>query len=89
MPRYFFHIDDGKSPRDIEGVELANLAEAKCEAVKTAGRLICDAAGDFWDRSEWNMNVTDRSGLTLFALHFMGVEAPAGRVVSFPRPASG
>lgn len=88
MPRFHFNIEDN-STRDLEGVELESLAVAKCEAVKTAGNMICEAANEFWDHSEWNMTVCDESGLTLFALHFMGTEAPAARVVIQPRPASG
>jgi hypothetical protein len=75
MPQYFFHIDDGSNP-DTDGVELADLATAKCEAVKVAGNIICEAAGDFWSKQEWAMTVTDESGLTLFALRVIGTEAP-------------
>lgn len=77
MPRYFFHIDDGLSARDDEGTELRDLAVAKCEAVKLAGQLICDTAGGFWDRQEWKLTATNEEGLTLFCLHFVGIEAPA------------
>lgn len=77
MPRYFFNIDDGRSARDIDGIELKDLATAKCEGVKLAGRLICDDAGRFWDRREWGLTVTDSAGLILFSLAFLGTEAPA------------
>ena len=86
MPRYYFHTED--SGADPEGIELDSLAVAKCEAVKTAGAMICEAAGEFWDRSEWNMTVSDARGLTLFTLHFMGIEAPAARLVAYPRSTS-
>lgn len=77
MPRYFFHIEDGQAARDDEGVELKGAAAAKCEAVKLAGQMICDSAGSFWDRQEWKLTATDEDGLTLFCLHFVGIEAPA------------
>jgi len=73
MPRYFFHID-GEGSSD-EGHELANVAEAKCEAVKLAGQAICDHADKFWDTGDWKMTVTNQEGLTLFSLTFFGTEA--------------
>jgi hypothetical protein len=76
MTRYFFHIEDGVAAQDEEGIELATLAEAKCEAVKLAGQHICDAAGTFWDTEEWRLTATDETGLTLFVLQFVGMEAP-------------
>jgi hypothetical protein len=81
MPRYFFHIEDGLAIHDDEGAELKDLAVAKCEAVKLAGQMICDAAGSFWNKEEWKMTVSDETGLTLFCLHFLGIEAPAGDVL--------
>jgi hypothetical protein len=77
MPRYFFHIEDGSIVHDDEGTELKDLAVAKCEAVKLAGQMICDAAGDFWDKEEWKLTATDEDGLTLFFLQFFGGESPA------------
>lgn len=77
MPRYFFHIEDGASLRDEEGAELKDLATAKCEAVKLAGQMICESASRFWENEEWKLTATDKAGLTLFCLHFVGVDAPA------------
>jgi hypothetical protein len=79
MPRYHFNVEDGQSTVDGGGTELESLEVAKCEAVKLAGRTICEAAGEFWDRSEWSMTVTDEDGLTLFTLHVVGTEAPSTR----------
>jgi hypothetical protein len=86
MPRYYFDIDDGSTP---DGIVLKNIAEAKCEAVKLAGHVICEAAGEFWDRAEWNLTVTGEDGLTLFTLHLIGVESAAVQTRAMPRPASG
>ena len=79
MPRYFFHVEDGTSRSDEESTELENIVQAKCEAVKLAGRLICDEASEFWDRSQWKMTVTDDTGLILCILEVLGTEAPAGQ----------
>jgi uncharacterized protein DUF6894 len=77
MPRYYFNIDG--LPSDPEGTVMSDVVTAKCEAVKLAGRYICDAAGDFWDTQDWGLTVTDEIGLTLFSLRFMGMEAPSLR----------
>jgi hypothetical protein len=84
MPRYYFHTDD---LRDPEGSELESLVVAKCEAVKLAGRIICDASDTFWNNAEWSMTVTDEKGLTLFQLQIVGTDAPS-ILVAQPSPAS-
>ena len=76
MPRFYFHVD---GPPDDLGVDLADLAAAKCEAVRYAGRLLCDQATEFWDTGDFMMTVTDETGLTLFTLRFNATEAPAIR----------
>lgn len=76
MPRYFFNVNDD-STLDEEGVELESIAVAKCEAVKTAAALICESSRTFWDTKDFGMTVSNASGLTLFSLMFIGVEAAA------------
>ena len=77
MPRFFFHVEDRP---DDEGTELPSVAAAKCEAVRYAGKLICDEADTFWDSAEFGMVVTDEKGLILFSLTLSGTEAPAIRM---------
>lgn len=79
--RYFFHVDDS---HDLEGTELSSTAVAKCEAVKLAGRMLCDGASEFWDSDGFMMIVTDDRGLLLFTLDFVGIEAPAIQAVPPP-----
>jgi hypothetical protein len=44
MARYFFHIKDGAELiHDPEGSELATMAEARCQALKSARELWADA----------------------------------------------
>jgi len=74
MPRFFFHVE---GLPDDEGTEVPDLATAKCEAVRYAGRKVCDEAGNFWDTAEFSLIVTDEKGLILFTLSFTGHEAPA------------
>jgi hypothetical protein len=80
VPRFFFHADDGGYLfKDDLGMELRGLAEAKCEAVRYAGKLICDAANQFWDAGDFSLTVTDEKGLVLFTLRLSATEAPAIR----------
>ena len=74
MPRFHFHTADLP---DDDGHILPSLDVAKCEAIKFAGRTICDDAESFWEQGEWAMTVTDERGLTLFQLQLIGTEAPA------------
>ena len=76
MHRYFFHVEG--RPDDL-GMELASIAAAKCEAVRYAGRLICDEAERFWEAAEFMLTATDERGLVLFSLTLSGIEAPAIR----------
>lgn len=72
MPKFHFHLDDA---RDEEGLELADVAAAKCEALEFASRHICDAANAFWEREAWTLTVTDRRGLTLLQLDILGTQS--------------
>jgi hypothetical protein len=73
MPSFIFRVDGG--PDQV--AEADSLAEAKCKAVRYAGQLICDSADRFWDTADFRMDVSDRSGLVLFTLEFLGTDAPA------------
>jgi len=77
MPRYHFHVEDGVSMPDEEGQELRDLTAARDEAVKLAGALLRDEPRTFWNGDQWDMNVCDDRGLTLFRLTFFATDAPA------------
>jgi hypothetical protein len=70
MPRYFFHVIDGREIIDSEGSELADLKEARMEAIRLAGSILRDEGDKFWNGSEWHMNVTDASVLSVLKLCF-------------------
>ena len=77
MPRFYFRVEG--PPGDL-GMDLPSVADAKCEAVRYAGRLICEQANSFWDKGDFTMSVTDEKGLILFSLALSGVDAPVIRV---------
>jgi len=75
MPRYFFHFRDGRTPPDQGGSELPNLDAVRIEAVRLAAETLKWHAQTFWNEGEWNLDVTDDTGLTLFTLYFLAIEA--------------
>ena len=69
MPRFHFNIFDGTEKPDSEGIELADMAHARAEAVRAAGEMIREM-GDDIARGEWQMRVADESGRTVLTLIF-------------------
>ena len=70
MPRFYFHVRDGRDFIDDEGHELPSLDEAREQAVVAAGEAIRDLGKRFWAGEEWQMQVTDESGATVCSLSF-------------------
>jgi hypothetical protein len=77
MTRYFFHVLDGASSRDEDGVECESLTAARAQAASLAGQVLLEGSGRFWDGQPWSVQVTDERGLTLFELHLSATSAPA------------
>jgi len=75
MPRFVLRVENGPT----KDIRASTLGEAKCEAVRFAGQLICDSAAEFWDSGDFHMSVTNSDGLVLFTLQFVGTDAPAIR----------
>ena len=78
MPRYFFHVEDGVSHADAEGLELRGIEAAREHAVSYFAELLRDAPHNFWKDEDWVMRVTDETGLIFFTLHFTATVAAAG-----------
>ena len=62
MPRYFFHVIDGKEMLDTVGTVLAGEAEARAEAIVVSGEMLKDLGGTFWNHGEWQVRVEDEAG---------------------------
>ncbi|WP_435404741.1 DUF6894 family protein [Methylobacterium longum] len=69
MPRYYFHIQDGKNIRDDEGTQLPGLSSARDVAIRTLGELLRDG----WDNDHLTegltMHVVDEGGIEVITLH--------------------
>ncbi len=74
MPRYYFHVKDGKNYRDLQGTELADTDAARREALRFTGDLLNEGENGFWDGVEWSMEVTDAIGSAFFTLRFTAAE---------------
>jgi hypothetical protein len=82
MPRFHFHIVNGKNVYDESGVELPDVDAARNEAVRFAGEVLGEGLPfDFWQGIPWEMVVNDkpelRSGRTFFTLTLSVTEEPA------------
>jgi hypothetical protein len=76
VPRYFFHLPGQASP-DAEGFDLPDLNAARRVAVRTACAMIGQGVEEFCETGEWQMIVSDETGLALFSLTFFASDAPA------------
>lgn len=74
MPRYFFHIFDGVPKPDLEGYEYPDIYVAQAEAIRMSGEIMRDLGSQFWDGSEWRLEVTDADGRKLFSIRFSAEE---------------
>ena len=77
MPRYFFHVHDGKTVIDTEGMVLEDVAQARQMAIRMAGQIFDDEAELVARGSEWRMEVADERGVTLLRLDFFVTDAQA------------
>ncbi|MGT2479040.1 DUF6894 family protein (plasmid) [Methylobacterium oryzae CBMB20] len=69
MPQYFFHIDGARHYLDTDGVELADLAAARMEALRIIRELMMDSmTDDLWSGGEWVMTVADEAARNLFSI---------------------
>lgn len=76
MPRYFFHVIDGRSSPDLEGYECADIHVAQDEAIRMSGQIMHDLGSRSWDGSEWRLEVTDAGERNLFVVRFSAEELP-------------
>ena len=72
MPQYSFAIADGRSPTEESFFELVDLAEAKAQAIRTAGEVLSDIGlGSVWDGVPWKLVVRDESRVEIIEISFV------------------
>jgi hypothetical protein len=63
MPRYYFHLTDGKQVlNNHKGVDLAGNAAARDDAVALARGLKHDTAMPGWNWTGWFVTIMDQHG---------------------------
>ena len=71
MPRYYFHVMDGRAVVDTDGTELPDLAAVRKEAVRTAGEILSAVdVTQLPNGQPWQMTVADATGKTVYSLRF-------------------
>lgn len=57
--------------------DLSNSDEARIEAAKRIGLLLHAHAANVWADEDWQMDVTDETGLVLFVITVAALRGPA------------
>jgi hypothetical protein len=73
VPRYFFHIHDGRDSPDQEGVHLPDLHAVRPEAIRAASEMLRDLDGALTGE-EWTIKVTDQASQPVLTLRFSATE---------------
>lgn len=60
-----------------EFADLSNSDEARVEAAKRIGLLLHAHAGRLWADEDWQMDVTDETGLILFVINIAAIKSAA------------
>ncbi|MCP1535530.1 MULTISPECIES: DUF6894 family protein [Methylorubrum] len=68
MPRYHFHVHDGRSEVDTDGTLLDDPAAAKLAAITLAGEILKAEAKKAAIGQSWSLEVTDDAGSPLFRI---------------------
>lgn len=84
MPRYYFHLHDGTTHPDRDGLELADIGAARKHAASYLADLLRDGGEMIWNGEDWQLNVTDDAGLVYFTIHIVAVEAAAAKRIRKP-----
>jgi hypothetical protein len=75
VPRYFFHVMDGKAIIDDTGMELDSMHEVRHQAIRTAGEILSEGIAS-WSGVTWRMSVADESGTVVYSVEFSAADAP-------------
>jgi hypothetical protein len=69
MPRYYFHLTNGRPFHDVDGLELSGIEAAREEAVGFALDIM-RLEPECRDWSSWSVAVTDRDQTTVLQIPF-------------------
>lgn len=70
MERYFFHLFDDIETHDEEGMELADLAAARRQALSSAREMMCDQMRSGHLNLHHRIEVEDEGGAPVLTVTF-------------------
>ncbi|MGU3539953.1 DUF6894 family protein [Methylobacterium sp. A54F] len=73
--RFYFNVCDGTSLPDCEGADFTDHADAMARAIRLSIEYLKRISDQHPRQENWEMEVTDERGLTLFRLDFQNMEA--------------
>jgi uncharacterized protein DUF6894 len=76
MPRYYFHVEDGRRIFDDVGEDLPDISAAQTEALRASNDVLKGGPmGSIWRGTPWRLWVTNMpngEGTTFLTLRFSG-----------------
>jgi hypothetical protein len=75
--RFHFQVRTGTHVMVTEFADLSNSEDARVEAAKRIGLLLHAHAGKLWIDEDWQMDVTDATGLILFVITIIAARSAA------------
>ena len=73
MPRFFFHLRDGETTEDPDGIFLPNAAMARMEAIRSARDIMAEDVRQGRLSLSFSIEVTDENGEPILAVPFREV----------------
>ena len=73
MPRFFFHLRDGETAEDPDGIFLPNADMARLEAIRSARDIMAEDVRQGRLALSFRIEVTDENGEPIFAVPFREV----------------
>jgi hypothetical protein len=77
MPAYNINIRTASHIADTVKVEKDDLTALRLEMAKFVGELLKDHAGILWEDKDWQIDVSDESGLILYVINVIASETAA------------
>ncbi len=73
----FFKVAGAVRDPEQVGLELASLSDAKIEAARFVAELMRDRPEAVWQDEDLRVEVSDETGLLLFTIIVLGIDAPS------------
>lgn len=68
MPRFFFDTSNGTREEDADGIDLADMDEARVIALKFTGELLRENSQVIWEGEDLRVEVYDEGRTPLFVV---------------------